>query len=167
MFDQNYWSVQRATTFEFQPTLRLIDLASVAGKNAVSGFLDKWKWREIRGTWNTSVGMTGEDFQLWQLAEEQGVTPFQYYLYGLGFGDGYRGRGFWNIVSGDGGLDSWNDYNGFAEYRNKRVDTTVYQNRFQNAVKRGLTASTGFTLPWWSIGVKGDLAWSQEFLQKR
>jgi cell surface protein SprA len=111
--------------------------------------------------------MTGEDFQLWQLAEEQGVTPFQYYLYGFGFGDGTRGRGFWNIVSGDGGMDSWSDYNGFAEYRNTHVDTTVYQKRFQNVVKRSLTSSTGFTLPWWNIGVKGDLGWSQEFTQNR
>ena len=102
-----------------------------------------------------------------QLYEEQGVTPFQYYLYGLGIGNGYRNRGLWNIISGDMGLDHRDDFKDFAEYRNSNVDTLVYQGNFTHAVSRSLQLSTGFTLPFWSIAVTGDLQWKQDFLLHR
>jgi cell surface protein SprA len=109
----------------------------------------------------------GEDFALWQLYEEQGVEPLQYYLFGLGLGNGYRNRGFWNLVSGDMGLKSREDYESFAQYRNKNTDTIVYQGRFEHSVRRNLTNSTALTLPWWDIGVKGDLTWTEIFRQTR
>jgi pyruvate carboxylase subunit B len=43
----------------------------------------------------------------------------------------------------------------------------VYQGRFVHTVKRSLSHSTNLTLPWWDIGVKGDLGWSQQFTQPR
>ena len=164
---KNFWTIQQTNRFEFAPTLRLVELAGVGGKNAVTRFLEKWRWREIRNTWTVDLNTTGEDFTLYQLYEEQGVTPAQYYLYGLGFGNGYRNRGFWNLVSGDMGLDTRSDYERFAQYRNQNVDSTVYQGRFVHTVKRSLSHSTNLTLPWWDIGVKGDLGWSQQFTQPR
>jgi cell surface protein SprA len=109
----------------------------------------------------------GEDFALWQLYEEQGVDPLQYYLFGLGLGNGYRNRGFWNLVSGDMGLKTREDYEDFAQYRNKNTDTIVYQGRFEHSIRRNLTNSTSLTLPWWDIGVKGDLTWTETFRQTR
>lgn len=165
--EKNFWSIQHTNRFEFAPTLKLIEVAGIGGKNAVTRFLEKLKWQEIRSTWTVDLSTTGEDFTLSQLYEDQGVTPTQYYLYGLGFGNGYRNRGFWNLVSGDMGLDTRDDYVRFAQYRNSNVDTTVYQGSFIHTVKRSLTHGTGMTLPWWDIGVKGDLGWSQQFEQPR
>ena len=70
-------------------------------KNLRVSAVEKIKWREIRFNWTASTNTLGENFTLAQLYEQQGVTPFQYYLYGLGIGNGYRNRGLWNIVSGD------------------------------------------------------------------
>jgi Fe2+ transport system protein B len=39
------------------------------------------------------------------------------------------------------------------------VDTTVYQNRFENVVKRSFSTTTVLTLPWWNIALKGELGW--------
>jgi cell surface protein SprA len=165
--NKNFWTIQQNNRFEFSPSLRLPQLAGIGGKNAVSDFFDKWKWREIRSTWSVDLQTSGEDFQLWQLYEEQGVEPLQYYLFGLGIGNGYRNRGFWNLVSGDMGLDSRKDYGRFAQYRNERVDSLVYQHRFEHAIRRNLTNSTNLTLPWWDIGVRGDLTWTETFRQTR
>jgi hypothetical protein len=167
MLSKNFWTIQQNNRFEFSPSLRLPQLAGIAGKNAVSEFFEKWKWREIRSTWSVDLQTSGEDFALWQLYEEQGVNPLQYYLFGLGIGDGYGNRGFWNLVSGDMGLDSRADYTRFAQYRNQNTDSMVYQGRFEHAVRRSLTNNTALTLPWWDIGVKGDLAWTQTFRQTR
>jgi len=167
MLSKNFWTIQQNNRFEFSPSLKLPQLAGIAGKNAVSNFFEKWKWREIRSIWSVELQTTGEDFTLWQLHDEQGVEPLQYYLFGLGLGNGYRNRGFWNLVSGDMGLDSREDYERFAQYRNKNTDTIVYQGRFEHSVRRTLTNNTGFTLPWWSIGIKGDLTWSETFRQSR
>jgi hypothetical protein len=165
--DKNFWTIQQNTRFEFAPSLRLPQLAGIAGKNAVSNFFEKLKWREIRSTWSVDLQTNGEDFTLWQLHDEQGVDPLQYYLFGLGIGNGYRNRGFWNLVSGDMGLDSRRDYEGFAQYRNKKTDSLVYQNRFEHSVRRSLSTNTSLTLPFWDIGVRGDLTWSEEFRQTR
>jgi len=167
MLPKNFWTIQQNNRFEFSPSLRLPQLAGIAGKNAVSSFFEKWKWREIRSTWSVDLQTNGEDFALWQLYEEQGVEPLQYYLFGLGLGDGYRSRSFWNLVSGNMGLDSRDDYEGFAQYRNRNTDSIVYQGRFDHAVRRSLTTNTALTLPWWDIGVKGDLTWTQTFRQMR
>ncbi|MCL2207330.1 MAG: cell surface protein SprA [Fibromonadales bacterium] len=167
MLSKNFWTIQQNNRFEFSPTLRLPQLAGIAGKNAVSNFFEKWKWREIRSTWSVDLQTSGEDFALWQLYEEQGVEPLQYYLFGLGLGNGYRNRGFWNLVSGDMGLDSRDDYLRFAQYRNQNTDSIVYQGRFEHAVRRNLTNNTALTLPWWDIGVKGDLTWTQTYRQMR
>jgi hypothetical protein len=167
MFSKNFWTIQQNNRFEFSPSLRLPQLAGIAGKNMVSSFFDKLKWREIRSTWSVDLQTNGEDFTLWQLYEEQGVEPLQYYLFGLGIGNGYRNRGFWNLVSGNMGLDSREDYERFAQYRNKNTDTIVYQGRFEHSVRRNLTTSTSLTLPWWDIGVKGDLTWTETFRQTR
>ena len=165
--NKNFWTIQQNNRFEFSPSLRLPQVASIGGKNAVSSFFEKWKWREIRSTWSVDLQTSGEDFTLWQLYEDQGVDPLQYYLFGLGIGDGYRNRGFWNLVSGDMGLDSRDDYIRFAQYRNKNTDSLVYQYRFEHGVRRNLTNSTSLTLPWWDIGVKGDLTWNETFRQAR
>ncbi|MDR0517323.1 MAG: cell surface protein SprA [Fibromonadaceae bacterium] len=164
---KNFWTIQQNTRFEFAPSLKLPQFASIAGKNAVSNFLEKLKWREVRGTWSVDLQTNGEDFTLWQLHEEQGVEPLQYYLFGLGIGNGYRNRGFWNLVSGDMGLDSRSDYERFAQYRNKNTDTLVYQNRFEHAVRRSFTTNTSLTLPFWDIGVRSDLTWTEAFRQIR
>jgi cell surface protein SprA len=102
-----------------------------------------------------------------QLNEEQHVTPLQYYLYGLGLGNGYRNRGFFNIVTGDMGLDHRDDYRHFAQYRNHHVDTLVYQGNFRHSVSRQFQTGTGITLPLWDIGVQGDLQWKEDFSQSR
>ncbi|GHV12140.1 hypothetical protein AGMMS49938_04090 [Fibrobacterales bacterium] len=164
---KNFWTISQNNRFEFAPSLKLAQLAGIAGKNAVSNFFEKWKWREIRSTWTVDLQTTGEDFTLAQLYEEQGVNSLQYYLFGLGIGNGYRNRGFWNLVSGDMGLDSRDDFLDFAEYRNRNVDSIVYQGRFEHAVRRNLTNSTSMTLPWWDIGLKGDLTWTETFKQRR
>lgn len=165
--EKNFWTINHTNRFEFAPTLKLVEVSSLGGKNAVSRFLEKLRWRDLRSTWTVDLNTVGEDFTLWQLHDEQGVTPAQYYLYGLGFGNGYRNRGFWNLVSGDMGLDTRSDYVRFAQYRNSHVDSSVYQGRFEHTVKRTLTNGTSLTLPWWDIGVKGDLSWSQQFQQPR
>lgn len=165
--EKNFWSIQHTNRFEFGPTLKLVELAGIGGKNPVTVFLEKLRWRELRSTWTVDLNTTGEDFTLWQLYEQQNVTPAQYYLYGLGFGNGYRNRGFWNIVSGDMGLDSRDDYLNFAQYRNQNIDSIVYQSAFVHTVRRTLSNGTNLTLPWWDIGVRGDLGWSQEFTQPR
>jgi cell surface protein SprA len=167
MFSKNFWTIQQNNRFEFSPSLKLPQLAGIAGKNAVSNFFDKLKWREIRSIWSVDLQTSGEDFALWQLYEEQGVEPLQYYLFGLGLGNGYRNRGFWNLVSGDMGLKSREDYENFAQYRNKNTDSIVYQGRFEHGVRRNLTNNTALTLPFWDIGVKGDLTWTETFRQTR
>jgi len=167
MLSKNFWTIQQNNRFEFSPSLRLPQLASIGGKNAVSNFFEKLKWREVRSIWSVDLQTSGEDFTLWQLHEEQGVEPLQYYLFGLGLGNGYRNRGFWNLVSGNMGLDSREDYERFAQYRNKNTDTIVYQGRFEHSVRRNLTSNTALTLPWWSIGIKGDLTWTETFRQNR
>ncbi len=168
MVEKNFWTISQTNRFEFVPTFKLITFTELFGKgNAVQKFLEKIKWREIRTNWTTNLTTVGENFTLAQLYEEQGVTPFQYYLYGLGIGNGYRNRGFWNIISGDMGLDHRDDYRGFAEYRNHHVDTLVYQGNFTHSVSRALQISTGITLPIWDIAVTGDLQWKQEFSQSR
>jgi len=167
MLSKNFWTIQQNNRFEFSPSLKLQQLAGIAGKNPVSSFFEKLKWQEIRSSWSVDLQTTGEDFALWQLYEEQGVDPFQYYLFGLGLGNGYSNRGFWNLVSGDMGLKTREDYEDFAQYRNKNTDTIVYQGRFEHSVRRNLTNSTSITLPWWDIGVKGDLTWTEIFRQTR
>jgi cell surface protein SprA len=167
MLSKNFWTIQQNNRFEFSPSLKLQQLAGIAGKNAVSGFFEKLKWQEIRSVWSVDLQTNGEDFTLWQLYEEQGVDPLEYYLFGLGIGNGYRNRGFWNLVSGDMGLKTREDYEDFAEYRNKNTDIIVYQSRFEHSIRRNLTNSTSLTLPWWDIGVKGDLTWTETFRQTR
>jgi hypothetical protein len=167
MLSRNFWTIQQNNRFEFSPSLKLSQLAGIAGKNFVSEFFEKFKWREIRSIWSVDLQTSGEDFALWQLYEEQGVEPFQYYLFGLGLGNGYGNRGFWNLVSGDMGLDSRSDYRRFAQYRNQNTDTIVYQGRFEHAIRRNLTNNTSLTLPWWDIGIKGDLTWTETFRQNR
>lgn len=168
MVDQNYWTISQTNRFEFMPTFRLISFMELFGRgNAAQKFLEKIRWREIRATWTTNLTTNGENFTLAQLNEEQGVTPFEYYLYGLGIGNGYKNRGLWNIVSGDMGLDHRDDYRDFAEYRNRHVDTLVYQGNFTHSVSRSLQLSTGITLPFWDIAVTGDLQWKQDFSQSR
>lgn len=166
--DQNYWTISQNNRFEFMPTFKLVSFLELFGKgNAAQQFLEKIRWREIRGTWTTNISTMGENFTLAQLYEEQGVTPFEYYLYGLGIGNGYRNRGLWNIVSGDMELDHRDDYTSFAEYRNRHVDTLVYQGNFTHTVSRSLQLATGIVLPFWDIAVNGDLQWKQDFAQSR
>ncbi len=166
--EKNYWTISQTNRFEFTPTLKILDLANMFGKNnPVSGFLEKLKWREIKFNWNASTNTIGENFTLAQLYEEQGVTPFQYYLYGLGLGNGHRGRGLWNIMTGDMGLTSRDDFTGFSQYRNKNVDTLVYQGSFRNSVSRSLQISTGLTLPIWDISLSTDFQWKEDFSQSR
>ena len=168
MVEKNYWTISQTNRFEFSPTLRVFDLAQSFGKdNAVASAFDKVKWREVRFNWMASTNTVGENFTLSQLYEEQGVTPMQYYLYGLGLGNGYRNRGFYNIVTGDMGLDHRDDYLRFAQYRNRHVDTLVYQGNFRHAVSRQFQVGTGITLPIWDIGVTGDLQWREDFSQSR
>ncbi|MBO6076363.1 MAG: cell surface protein SprA [Fibrobacter sp.] len=166
--EKNYWTISQTNRFEFTPTLKVIELANLFGKdNAVSGFFNKIKWREVKFNWNASTNTIGENFTLAQLYEEQGVTPFQYYLYGLGLGDGHGGRGLWNIMTGNMGMTSRDDFTGFAQYRNKNVDTLVYQGSFRNSVSRSLQISTGFTLPFWDISLSTDFQWKEDFSQSR
>ena len=168
MVDKNYWTISQTNRFEFSPSFRLVEFLKLFGeKNAAAGFFEKLRWRDVKAAWTVDLSTVGENFTLSQLYEEQGVTPFQYYLYGLGIGNGYRNRGIWNIVSGDMGLDNRNDYTRFAQYRNRHVDTLVYQGTFTHSVSRTLNLSTGFTLPIWSIGIVADMQWKQDFSQSR
>jgi len=166
--EKNYWTISQTNRFEFNPTFKIIDFLKLFGKeNAAATAMEKIKWREIRMNWNASTNTVGENFTLAQLYDEQGVTPLQYYLYGLGLGNGYRNRGLWNIVSGDMGLDHRDDFTDFAQYRSDTVDTLVYQGNFRHTVTRQLQFATGITLPFWDIGVNGDLQWKEEFSQSR
>ena len=168
MIEKNYWTISQTNRFEFAPSLKVLDLARSFGKeNPVANAFDKIKWREVRFNWQASTNTVGENFTLAQLNEEQGVTPMQYYLYGLGLGNGYKNRGFYNIVTGDMGLDHRDDYLRFAQYRNRHVDTLVYQGNFRHSVSRQFQTSTGITLPIWDIGVTGDLQWKEDFSQSR
>ena len=168
MVEKNYWTISQTNRFEFSPSFKLIEFLKLFGeKNAAAGFFEKLRWRDLKAGWTVDLSTVGENFTLAQLYEEQGVTPFQYYLYGLGIGNGYRNRGIWNIVSGDMGLDHRDDYTRFAQYRNGHVDTLVYQGNFTHSVSRTLNLSTGFTLPFWSIGVVTDMQWKQDFSQSR
>ena len=166
--EKNYWTISQTNRFEFSPTFKIVDFLKLFGKEskAVSLF-EKLKWREIRFNWAASTNTLGENFTLAQLYEQQGVTPFQYYLYGLGIGNGYRNRGLWNIVSGDMGLTSRGDFEKFGQYRNRDVDTLVYQGNFRHAVSRSFQIGTGVTLPIWDIGLTGDLQWKEDFAQSR
>ncbi|WP_234979990.1 cell surface protein SprA [Fibrobacter sp. UWEL] len=166
--EKNFWTISQTNRFEFNPTLKVLDLVRNFGKeSAPAKALEKIKWREIKFNWSASTNTVGENFTLSQLYEDQGVTPLQYYLYGLGLGNGYRNRGFWNIVSGDMGLDDRDDYRGFAQYRSHNVDTLVYQGNFRHSVSRNFQVSSGITLPIWDIGLTGDLQWKQDFSQSR
>ena len=166
--EKNYWTISQTNRFEFAPSLKILDLVRSFGKESmVARAFDKIKWREIRFNWNATTNTVGENFTLAQLYEEQGVTPLQYYLYGLGLGNGYRNRGLWNIVSGDMGLDHRDEYLRFGQYRNRHVDTLVYQGNFRHNVSRQFQTSTGITLPIWDIGVTGDLQWKMDFSQSR
>ena len=166
--EKNYWTISQTNRFDFSPTFRLIDFFKNFGKeNVAVSALEKIKWNEIRMSWQTSTNTVGENFTLAQLYETQGVTPMEYYLYGLGLGDGYRNRGFWNIVTGDMGLDHRDDFTRFAQYRNRKVDTLVYQGNFRHSVSRQFQIGTGITLPIWDIGVTGDLLWREDFSQGR
>lgn len=168
MIEKNYWTISQTNRFEFTPSFRIVNFLKLFGdKNAAAGFFEKLKWRDVKAGWTVDISTVGENFTLSQLYEEQGVSPFQYYLYGLGIGNGYRNRGIWNIVSGDMGLDHRNDYTRFAQYRNGHVDTLVYQGSFTHSVSRTLNLSTGFTLPFWNIGVVTDMQWKQDFSQSR
>ena len=166
--DKNYWTISQTNRFDFNPTFKILDFVKSFGKqNIVAQGMEKIRWREIRFAWNATTNTIGENFTLSQLYEEQGVTPFQYYLYGLGIGNGYRNRGLWNIVSGDMGLDHRDDFRDFAEYRNRHVDTLVYQGNFRHSVSRSFQTGTGIMLPFWDIGVTGDLQWKEDFAQSR
>jgi len=166
--EKNYWTISQTNRFEFSPSFKVLDFVRTFGKEtAVAKAFEKIKWREVRFNWNASTNTVGENFTLAQLYEDQGVTPFQYYLYGLGLGNGYRSRGLWNIVSGDMGLDDRDDYRGFAQYRNHHVDTLVYQGNFRHTVSRQFQISSGITLPIWDIGLTGDLQWKEDFSQSR
>ncbi|WP_298769000.1 cell surface protein SprA [uncultured Fibrobacter sp.] len=166
--EKNYWTISQTNRFEFSPSLKVLDLANSFGKgNVVASAFEKVKWREVRFNWTASTNTVGENFTLAQLYEEQGVTPMQYYLYGLGLGNGYRNRGFYNIVTGDMGLDHRDDYKRFAQYRNHHVDTLVYQGNFRHSVSRQFQVGSGITLPIWDIGVTGDLQWKEDFSQSR
>ena len=166
--EKNYWTISQTNRFEFSPTFRIIDFFQNFGReNVVVTSLDKIKWNEIRMSWQTTTNTVGENFTLSQLYEEQGVTPMEYYLYGLGLGNGYRNRGFWNIVTGDMGLDHRDDFTRFAQYRNHHVDTLVYQGNFRHSVSRQFQIGTGIVLPIWDISVTGDLMWREEFNQSR
>lgn len=166
--EKNFWTISQSNRFEFNPSFKILDFVRNFGKeSAVAKAFEKIKWREIRFNWNASTNTVGENFTLAQLYEDQGVTPLQYFLYGLGIGNGYRNRGLWNIVSGDMGLDHRNDYRGFGQYRNHNVDTLVYQGNFRHAVSRQFQVSTGITLPIWDIALTGDLQWKQDFAQSR
>ena len=168
MVEKNYWTISQTNRFEFAPSLKVLELARTFGKeNPVANAFDKVKWREVRFNWTASTNTVGENFTLAQLYEEQGVTPMQYYLYGLGLGNGYRNRGFYNIVTGDMGLDHRDDYLRFGQYRNRHVDTLVYQGNFRHSVSRQFQVGTGITLPIWDIGVTGDLQWKEDFAQSR
>lgn len=165
---KNFWSIDHTNRFEASPTLRLLDLLALGGRdNAVRKWFDKLRWRDVRANWSVDLKTTGEDFTLAQLFHEQGVTPFQYYLYGLGLGDGYRGRTFWNLVTGDMNLTRPSHFEDFADYRNRNVDTMVYQGRFLHGVTRKASGETGLTLPWWDVGLTGSLGWEQDFRQQR
>lgn len=166
--EKNYWTISQTNRFEFSPSFRVVNFLSLFGdKNAAKGFFEKLKWRDVKAAWTVDISTVGENFTLSQLYEEQGVSPLQYYLYGLGIGNGYKNRGIWNIVSGDMELDHRDDYKRFAQYRNHHVDTLVYQGNFSHSVNRTLNLSTGFTLPLWSIGIVADMQWKQDFSQSR
>ena len=166
--EKNYWTISQTNRFEFSPTLKIIDFLKLFGNESkVVSLFEKLKWREVRFNWNASTNTVGENFTLAQLYEQQGVTPLQYYLYGLGLGNGYRNRGIWNIISGDMGLTSRGDFEKFGQYRNRDVDTLVYQGNFRHAVSRQFQIATGITLPIWDIGLSGDLQWKEDFSQSR
>lgn len=166
--EKNFWTISQTNRFELAPTFKIIDFAKMFGnENGVVKILEKLKLRELRSNWTVNLNTIGENFTLAQLYEEQGVNAFQYQLYGLGLGNGYKSRGFWNIISGDMSLDSRDDYRNFAEYLNRNVDTLVYQGNFRHAVSRSFQVATSLTLPIWDISLTGDLQWKQDFAQSR
>lgn len=158
MVSKNFWSITHTNTFQFNPTIKISDVFTT---------LKKWKVRDLNLVWNVNLNTTGEDFTLAQLYEQQGVTPFQYYLYGLGLGNGYRSRNPLDIVTGDMLLTNPSQYTRFAQYRNGQADTLVYRSAFLHSVSRQATLGSGLTLPWWDVAVGLDGSWIQEFRQPR
>lgn len=166
--EKNFWTISQTNRFDLVPTFKMVEFAKLFGStNRMVKILEKLKWRELRANWTVSLNTIGENFTLSQLYEDQGVNAFQYYLYGLGIGNGYKNRGVWNIISGDMGLDSREDYRDFSEYLNQNVDTLVYQGNFKHSVSRSFQIASGLTLPLWNISLTGDLQWKQNFGQSR
>jgi cell surface protein SprA len=165
----NYWSIQRTTSFEYRPTLRLNVL--LRDLKPVNAFLNKIALRTINASWSASVNSQGEEFTLPFLNQQAGVEPGHYYLYGLGLGTGTRWRNPWNIATGDILKKGPEDHTDFAEYFSQygesKVDSLVYRKQFLNTIDRNASIGTRFNLPWHRINTSWDLSWRMQFQQPR
>lgn len=181
-FDQNsfgslqntFWTLQRDNTFEFRPTLRLNQLFKRKGQKNKGGIHDiirKWRWNSITSSWSVNVKDLNEDYTLTHL-DSTGVTPYNYYLYSLGLGDGNGFRNAWDVVSGDmllqhGDDHDASDFRGFSQYLNRDIDSTVYQLNFLHSVSRKAQTGTRFQVPYGKLNTSANLFWQQEFQQFR
>jgi cell surface protein SprA len=169
--DENYWTMNRNTRFDLRPTFKLPQFFEIFGKNnALVKGLKKLSWNNISLGWSAQVNTQGEEYTLASLNDQMEVSPFNWYLYSIGLGDGHTFRNGWDIMTGDMGLEGPKDHRGFAQYFSSyanKVDSSVYQYGFTNNVKRTASAQTRLTLPIHRIGLNGKLNWAMAFEQSR
>ena len=167
----NYWTINRTSSFEVRPTLQISQLFGKGDwSKGIRDFLRKWNLRSINASWRAAVNTQGEDFTLWHLRNRAKVSGGDYYLYSLGLGNGDGFRNPWDIMTGDILKEGPMDHTGFAEYyntHNNKVDSVVYRKQFLNSVTRAATVGTRMTLPWGRITTSYDLGWNMEFQQTR
>jgi hypothetical protein len=163
--DKDYWTVGRTAGFEFRPRLKPQKL------------FPKWKsWNEalkkiqltgIEANWSAEVSEQGEDFRLPYLHDSLKVTPLDWWLWGLGLGDGdpdHVTRNPWDIITGDGLKSSPWDRDGFAEYLLQNPDSLVFQDQFRQTVTREAGASTRWVIPWHKMRASVQTKWKHQFV---
>ena len=178
---RNYWTINRTNNFVLSPTLDLQKLFNRKSTQGIQKFLKKYKVQSIRNKWNVALKTTGENFTFGHLANEQGVSPYEYYLYSLGLGGENGWRTPASIFTGEMEKTERTDYKGFAQYFNKEYtvrnpdaaditpnDTIVDQLGFRYDVMRQFQTSSSITFPLTiPTQISSTLYWKEEFTQIR
>lgn len=163
--DGNYWTAGRTSSFDFMPRLRMQKILPKA--KGWQALLKKSELGPIDLTWKATISDQGEDFRLGWLRDSAGIDPLDWWLWGLGLGDGHpyhRLRSPWDIITGDGskGADP-HDWTNFGDYLYRDVDSLVFQNKFRSTVAREAGAGTNFALPFWNSRATASTKWKHDF----
>ncbi|MGL1935531.1 MAG: cell surface protein SprA [Fibrobacterales bacterium] len=135
-----YWSLNQTNSFQATATLKLQKLFDFSATKSVSKFLKKMKWSSLRSTWKVNLNTSGEEYTFADL-ERQGVSAGDYYKYSFGLADGGGWRHPGNIITGDMGKESCEEYSTFANYCNKELfylqnpsDSSGFRNKDPNQI---------------------------------